>query len=171
MSWWNTLFHVWYLTSKTNYERTSTDFFGSLHFAIIRPNWLGKYGLCASSAQASAIWCFSVLMVKNENLTNTKLLISTVKRINHSKYLCSTSKRVRQRNCSQLSHRIALHHAHLVRGETQHSGKQSSTSAIREGPWRHGLDFPCIMLTAGRNRYIALEFEINLTFCSKYCQD
>ena len=61
-----------------------------------------------------------------------------MKRINHSKYLCSTSIRVRQRNFSHLSHLKVLQQAQLVRGETQHSGKQSSTSAAcdRSCIWR-----------------------------------
>ena len=68
--------------------------------------------------------------------------MSTVKRMNHSKYLCSTSIRVRQRNISQLLQLIFLHTAQLVRGETQHSGKQSFTSAFCTGalPCKFGLD-------------------------------
>lgn len=90
---------------------------------------------------------------KNVNLTRTKLLMSTVKRMNHSKYLCSTSILVRQRNISHLLQLTFLHTAQLVRGETQHSGKQSLTSITCTDalPCMLGLDTRDPMFTAQKN--------------------
>ena len=60
-------------------------------------------------------------------LTRTKLLNMTVKRMNHSKYLCSTRHLMLHLNFSQL--KCCLENT----GNIQHSGKQSSTSTMYFG--------------------------------------
>lgn len=60
-------------------------------------------------------------------LTRTKLLNMTVKRMNHSKYLCSTRHLMLHLNFSHL--KCCLENT----GNIQHSGKQSSTSTMYFG--------------------------------------